>query len=110
MAVPYNVFAPLQEILDQWLNLPLYLSCDLSHDVYALLQEILDQWLKCQGKWIYLEPIFGAEEIMKQIPKEGQVWQSLHQGALDYHLHNTCLCSQLPLSLGFLASQPAVPS
>ncbi|GFH10427.1 uncharacterized protein HaLaN_05737, partial [Haematococcus lacustris] len=35
-------------------------------------QDILEQWLRCQGKWLYLEPIFGAEEIMKQIPREGQ--------------------------------------
>ena len=40
-------------------------------------QEILDQWLKCQGKWQYLEPIFGAEEIMKQIPREGQAFRDM---------------------------------
>ncbi|KAG2490029.1 hypothetical protein HYH03_011494 [Edaphochlamys debaryana] len=40
-------------------------------------QDILDQWLKCQGKWQYLEPIFGAEEIMKQIPKEGQAFRDM---------------------------------
>ena len=40
-------------------------------------QDILDQWLKCQGKWIYLEPIFSAEEIMKQIPTEGAAFKSM---------------------------------
>ena len=41
------------------------------------LQDILDQWLKCQGKWLYLEPIFGSEEIMKQIPVEGAAFKSM---------------------------------
>ena len=41
------------------------------------LQDILDQWLKCQGKWLYLEPIFGSEEIMKQIPTEGAAFRSM---------------------------------
>ena len=40
-------------------------------------QDILEQWLKCQGKWLYLEPIFGAEEIMKQIPREGLAFREM---------------------------------
>ena len=40
-------------------------------------QDILEQWLKCQGKWLYLEPIFGAEEIMKQIPREGIAFKEM---------------------------------
>jgi hypothetical protein len=43
----------------------------------CVLQEMLDEWLTCQGKWLYLEPIFGAEEIMKQIPKEGSAFRSM---------------------------------
>jgi dynein heavy chain len=38
---------------------------------------MLDEWLTCQGKWLYLEPIFGAEEIMQQIPKEGNAFRSM---------------------------------
>ena len=41
------------------------------------LQDIVDQWLKCQAKWLYLEPIFGSEEIMKQIPTEGAAFMSM---------------------------------
>ena len=41
------------------------------------LQDIVDQWLKCQSKWLYLEPIFGSEEIMKQIPKEGAAFKNM---------------------------------
>ena len=41
------------------------------------LQDILDSWLKCQSSWIYLEPIFGAEEIMRQIPVEGAAFRAM---------------------------------
>eukprot|EP00892_Ulva_mutabilis_P009854 jgi/Ulvmu1/7240/UM035_0027.1 len=39
------------------------------------LQDILDTVLKLQAKWMYLQPIFGSEEIMKQIPKEGAAFK-----------------------------------
>ncbi|DBB17910.1 TPA: hypothetical protein ACH3X3_002922 [Trebouxia sp. C0006] len=41
------------------------------------LNAILEQWLTCQGKWLYLEPIFSSEEIMKQIPKEGSAFRQM---------------------------------
>jgi dynein heavy chain, axonemal len=33
-------------------------------------QSIFDQWLVCQARWIYLAPVYGSEEIAKQMPKE----------------------------------------
>ncbi len=34
----------------------------------VLISEILDEWLTCQRQWIYLENIFNADDIQKQLP------------------------------------------
>ena len=48
------------------------------------MQDCMDAWLTYQSKWIYLEPVFGSEEILKQMPEEGkkfagadQVWRRI---------------------------------
>jgi dynein heavy chain, axonemal len=38
-------------------------------------QALLDQWITCQRTWMYLEPIFGSEDIMRQLPQEGRRFQ-----------------------------------
>jgi dynein heavy chain len=38
----------------------------------SLMDAIITEWLICQLKWVYLEPVFGAEEILKQMPVEGR--------------------------------------
>ena len=33
-------------------------------------QELLDEWGICQRAWMYLEPIFGGNDLMKDLAKE----------------------------------------
>lgn len=42
-----------------------------------LLQETLEEWLQCQRGWMYLETIFGAPDITKQMPVEAAAFQDV---------------------------------
>ena len=37
-----------------------------------LLNQIVEEWTQCQKQWMYLENIFGAQDIKRQLPTESQ--------------------------------------
>lgn len=43
----------------------------------GLMSETLDEWVAVQRNWMYLETIFCAEDIQKQLPEEAAKFQAV---------------------------------
>lgn len=41
------------------------------------LADLIDEWLKFQRQWMYLENIFNADDIIKQLPAEAKMFQQV---------------------------------
>lgn len=44
------------------------------------MQDIMDIWWRVQSKWMYLEPIFSSDDIMRQMPVAGQQFKAVILG------------------------------
>ena len=61
----------IRDIVEKW------------HGKLMLLQATLDQWLECQKTWMYLEPIFAAPDIQRQLPNESKVFKNVSSSWKD---------------------------
>ncbi|WIA13579.1 hypothetical protein OEZ85_007146 [Tetradesmus obliquus] len=44
-----------------------------------VFSDTLDQWVQVQKSWMYLEPIFSAQDIQKQLPSEYRAFDHVHK-------------------------------
>ena len=67
------------------------------------MRGILDSWLKVQAAWLYLEPIFGSEDIRRQIPVEGKMFEEVDAHWLVFYRTKSIVVyiSVLPFSVNY---------
>ena len=54
-----------------------------------MVSDVLEEWLEVQRSWQYLEPIFGSDDIMEQLPLEGKRF-----GAVDRQWRKTLVVAE----------------
>ena len=60
-AMMFSAFkGPFEERIEDW-NVKL-----------ATVSDVLEEWIKVQRAWMYLQPIFESDDIMKQLPQESK--------------------------------------
>jgi Dynein heavy chain, N-terminal region 2 len=65
----------MKTFLWQALNVQLAFAC-----LCVCLQ---DQWLTCQRNWLYLESIFSAPDIQRQLPAEAKMFTAVDKSYKD---------------------------
>ena len=56
---------PFAELIGQW------------ESKLRTVQEVLEAWMACQRSWLYLEPIFGSDDIVTQLPVESKRFSTM---------------------------------
>jgi hypothetical protein len=75
-------------------------------DTLTSMQDILDNWLKVQVAWMYLEPIFSSDDIMRQMPTEGKMFRAVDNTwrVSMAQTHSEPTCVKVARKPGFLDS------
>uniref|UniRef100_A0A182XBB4 AAA+ ATPase domain-containing protein n=1 Tax=Anopheles quadriannulatus TaxID=34691 RepID=A0A182XBB4_ANOQN len=58
-------------------------------DKLISMQDIIDTWLQVQATWMYLEPIFSSEDILRQMPTEGRHFKAVDRVFRKIMKHTT---------------------
>lgn len=53
---------PIKPRVDEWIHL------------LQIFSETFEEWIKCQQSWMYLEVIFSAPDIQRQLPNEARMF------------------------------------
>ena len=81
--------APFEDAIDRWTKR------------LGLASEVLDEWVQVQKAWLYLAPIFDAEDIANQLPTEAKRFATV-----DMNWRRTLAAAESATdSLGFLARE-----
>eukprot|EP00947_MAST-08B_sp_MAST-8B-sp1_P002409 g2409.t1 len=81
--------APFEERIESW-NTKLQIVSDL-----------LEEWIQVQRAWLYLEPIFASDDIIKQLPTESKRFMTV-----DKNWRNTlAAASRNPNAIKFCANE-----
>ena len=60
---PFN--KPFKDEIDDW-----------NHKM-MLVSDTIEEWINCQKQWMYLQPIFDSQDIMRQLPAETKRFKSV---------------------------------
>ena len=47
------------------------------YDELKTVSDVMEEWMKCQGNWMYLQPIFDSGDISKQLPAESKKFRTV---------------------------------
>ncbi|XP_043915244.1 dynein axonemal heavy chain 6 [Protopterus annectens] len=62
---------------------PIKLRVDEWQKQLSLFNQTLDEWLTCQRNWLYLESIFSAPDIQRQLPAEAKMFLQVDKSWKD---------------------------
>lgn len=68
-----------------------------------LFSDTLEEWVECQKKWLYLENIFMAPDIQRQLPNETKLFASVDRQFKSIMRTTRDRPAALPVSLHLLS-------